>query len=143
MGDRLWANHAVDYFERITLARRGEAIKMRVLRAGFDNFVSLLLDAAPKEEEEEEEEGAGAAAAAAVDVVTAASVAAADHREAVDALVNRTHPHTEAVQQWGPGVNEIYQVYLFTTYGEKHRRLNDVSIMMCKAGFAEVRAVPQ
>ena len=128
-GERRWSPIAVDFFEMITYAHQSKPIKMRVLRRGFDNFLRQLRNTTPVDGDDD---GSGDNAAA-----------LADHQQAIHALANRAHATTEAVEHWGPQVDEMYQVFLFTPYGEELLRLNDVSAMMHNAGFAELRTVPR
>ena len=50
---------------------------------------------------------------------------------------------SEMVGEWGSGVEDVFRVYLFTTFGAQRRRLNDVSTMMWNAGFADYRNLPE
>ena len=120
----------MDYFETITLARQFLPIKMRVLRKGFHNFVRRVQrEAAAAASVRQRRRGRG-------------HRRLPDHESEaiVEALTSHHDVSSEAVSEWGVQVDEVFQVYLFTTYGDRLQSLNDVSSMMINAGFAQARA---
>ena len=135
---------AVDYFECITLARSLQPIKMRVLRCGIDNFLRCVVDAVDdvSASDDGDKGGVGDAGKGRSKTGSGSGGGGGDGGGDLENLDGSDDDVSEAVLEWGAEVDRVFQVYLFTTYGNQLQRLNDVSMMMWRSGFADLRTVP-
>ena len=110
---------------------------MRVLGQGFEDFVKTSIVG-----------GGGVAATELEAALKRTCGGEPNHRESASTAedcerMTSGRATSEMAGEWGPDVEDVFRVFLFTTFGAQFRGLNDVSTMMCNAGFADYAALPE